>query len=201
MVGALEPQRGVRRHREEGDEEGAEDEGETDVLDPDQEQRRDGDQGRDLDDHRERKEAPLDPLRLNEEHGQPRSQDGRGEQRLGGDGEGLQQRRVERRPVVPQRRGDAQRARQQVFGHVAQAHHRLPGGQGEEGDQGRNPFGEVVPVIPEVFPEHASWPRWTRCLVPVGAPFAGPCPCTGWFNRSSTCAAPSAGPASPDCLA
>jgi hypothetical protein len=124
-VRAVEPSCRVGDDREKGDDPGADQERDHRVIapaasrrrqhvNPDNEERRDRDEWRDLKDHDIREEADLDESRQREQDGdQPADQHRRGERRQR-DSQGEEQRTHQASTVVPQALRDVDRAGQHI---------------------------------------------------------------------------------------
>ncbi len=150
MVGRAQPLRGVRQDREEGDDPGADQQRRLGGGRIDEDQRRDGDDRRHLQDDGIGVERQLDPFRLGHEYGERDAADQRDAERREGDLEGDEQRRQQDRPVGAERLGDPQRARQDVVRDVVDVTIDLPDddqqdehgdGNGDAGDPGAEALG------------------------------------------------------------
>ena len=137
MVGRVEPEDRVRQDREERHDPGADQQRQVDVADPDDDQRRDRDDRRHLQDHRIGEQRFLQPLRLREDDRERDADRDRGDQRRKRDAQRDPQRFRQRAPVVPQRLRDQDRAGQDVMRDALDAHHRLPGGEHHDADHHR----------------------------------------------------------------
>ena len=126
VVGRVQPDRGVGQDREEGDDPGADQQRQLDVVDPDDDQRRDRHDRRHLQDHRIGEERRLDPFRAGEQHGQDDAQHHRHRERRQRDAHGDPPRFHQRAPVDDQGLQDHDRAGQQVGRNVERPYHGLP---------------------------------------------------------------------------
>ena len=138
VVGGAQALRGVGQHREEGDDPGADEDRALRGRRIDDDERRNGDDGRHLQDHGIGIERQLDPSRLRH---QDRQRHGAGN----GDGERHerdlqrhQERAGEDRPVLHHGLRHAHRARQDVMRHLGGGDVNLPGGHEQQKHRGRH---------------------------------------------------------------
>jgi len=136
VIRTLQAERGIGEDRKEGDDPGADQLGRMGVVDIDQDQRRDGDDRRDLQDHREGIKTALDPGREVEQHRQADTADDGDEEGGKGDPKRHQKRVKERIPILDQALQDEAGAGQDVMRDIIQADDHVPGDQNETADHG-----------------------------------------------------------------
>ncbi|MPL60723.1 hypothetical protein SDC9_06284 [bioreactor metagenome] len=115
VVGRVQPERGVRQDREEGDDPGAEQEPRQPVVDIDEDQRRDRDDRGDLQDHCEGVKTHLGPAAETEEHRKPHAAHHRDRERHQRDLQRDAQCRQQDRRVLDQRLRNKAGPRQDVM--------------------------------------------------------------------------------------
>ena len=138
VVGAAQALRRVGQDREEGDDPGADQDRALRGRRIDQDQRRDRDDRRHLQDDGVGVEGELDPARLRHDDGERDAADERDGERREGDLQRDEERGDEDRPIRRHRLGDADRARQDVVRHVVDRHIDLPDDEQEREHRDRH---------------------------------------------------------------
>ena len=149
VIGRAQALRGVGEDREEGDEPGADQERRLGVGRVDEDQRRDGDDRRHLQDDGVGIERQLDPFRLGHEDGERDAADQRDGERQEGDLQRDQQGRQQDRIVGAEGLGDAQRARQDVVRHMGDVDIDLP--DDEQQDEHADRYGDARDALAEAL--------------------------------------------------
>ena len=147
MIDRGEPQRRVRQDRKKRHQKGADQHGAR-WRKIDQQQRRDGDDGRHLKHDRVGRQCARQPFGLRHRQGQQRAANRRQRQRPKRDRQGDEQRRKQQFAILDQLLQDNARRRQHVGGDAPQPNNRLPQRQKshEGGERGRRRRQHFAPI-------------------------------------------------------